>query len=151
MPNTSFGISYRTEINLRGNSSTSRLYDKVPSRLVIGGAARKDGLRGGKDYLVYGVQFERYGAGTRSAKVDRRAQSGFGIGVEYHYSLGSGDLPIRLGYRTVESGGNDFGSRNAITYGVGYRPRDQAYSVDLSFSQSGGKTSFGIGATFRFK
>jgi long-subunit fatty acid transport protein len=150
-PNTSFGISYRSEINLSGNSSTSRLYDKVPSRLVIGAASRRDGFRGGKDYLVYGVQFERYGAGTRSAKLDRKAQSGFGIGVEYHYSLGSGDLPLRLGYRSVESGGNDFGSRNAITYGIGYQPRDKAYSVDLSFSQAGGKTSFGLGATFRFK
>ncbi len=151
MPNASFGISYRSEINLRSNASTSRLYDKVPSRLVIGGAVRKDGMRGGKDFLVYGVQFERYGAGTRSAKFDRRAQSGFGIGIEYHYSLGSADLPIRLGYRTVESGGNDFGSRNAITYGIGYQPRNRAYSVDLSFAKSGGRTSFGIGATFRFK
>ncbi len=149
--NTSFGISYRSEINLRGNSSTSNLYDKVPSRLVIGAASRRDGLRRGKDFLVYGAQFERYGPGTRSAKVDRRAQTGFGIGVEYHYSLGSADLPIRLGYRSIESGGNDFGSRNALTYGIGYQPNNKAYSVDLSFSRSGGKTSFGLGATFRFK
>jgi hypothetical protein len=149
--NMSIGLSYRSEIKLRGNESTAHLYDKVPARLVLGAAIRKDGLRKGQDFLVYGAQLERYSAGTRSLKFDRRAQNAFGLGVEYHYSLPSGEVPIRLGYRSVESGGVDFGGRNAITYGIGYLPRDRAYSLDLSFASSGGRTTFALSASFRFR
>ena len=144
----SVGASFRTEIK----TGSGGLYDKLPARLVFGAAYRKEGMRRSNDFLVVGAQYEHYFKGSRNQKFDRNSQTGIGVGLEYHYVLPGGDeVPVRLGYRTVSSGGVDFGSRNAVTYGVGYTPRTKDFSIDLSFATARGKTDFALSAGFRFK
>jgi hypothetical protein len=150
-PNTSFGLSYRSEINLTGNSSTSDLYDKVPARLLGGVAFRQDGFRGGKDFVIYGAQVMHFFSADNGPDFDRGNQTTAGFGVEYNYSLGSSArIPLRVGYNVVPSGGDGFGNRDAFTFGIGYRPNDGRYTFDINFAnpQHGG---YDIGVALNYK
>ncbi len=140
-PNVSVGASYRSEINLTGNSTTSDLYDKIPARFIGGIAFRQDGFRGGKDFVVYGAQIQHFFSASEGVDFSRKNQTTAGFGLEYNYAFGgSGRIPLRVGYNVVPSGGDSFGSRNAFTFGIGYRPNDAKYTFDLNFAnpQHGG-------------
>lgn len=150
-PNLSYGLSYRSEIDLQGNSETRALYDKIPARLIGGMAYRQDGVRGGRDFLIYGVQVAHYFRTSNGPQFNRKAQTTLGAGIEYNLDRGNARIPIRLGFNAIPGGGDGFGSRNAITYGIGYRPTNGNFGLDLNFAQpeSGGyDISFGL--TYRF-
>jgi len=150
-PNVSFGLSVRSPIDLTNNQETAPIYDRVPGRILAGTAIRRDGLRGGKDFAVLGLQIESFFGGKSSLAFDRNGQTTAGVGLEYSYQLGSARLPLRVGYSAVPSGGDAFGDRNTMTYGIGYRPNDSNYGVDLSWgSSNGGGKDFVIAATYRF-
>lgn len=151
-PNTSLGLSYRSEIKLGNNESTKDIYDKIPARLAAGVSFRKDNVRGSNDYLVFGTEVQYFFSGTSSLVYDRSQQTTLGLGVEYNLVRDSFRLPIRIGYVTVPSGGSGFGSRNEFTYGLGYRPGSSDYSFDLNWgTPEGGGRDFAISATYRFK
>jgi len=59
-------------------------------------------------------------------------------------------VPIRLGYNFVPGGGAGYGDRNAVTFGLGYRPNKDDYTIDLNFAspQHGG---FDLGLTLSYK
>lgn len=150
-PHVSYGLSYRSEINLSGNSETSSLYDKIPARLLGGVAFRQDGLRGGKDFIVYGAQVQHFFSGGNSQVFDRESQTTIGLGLEYSYHTQGFRLPIRLGYNVIPSGGNDFGSRNGFSFGLGYRPNDDRFGIDFNFvSPERGGYDLGISLNYRF-
>jgi len=149
-PNMSFGLSYRSEIDLNDNEDTAALYDKIPARLLGGIAYRQDGLRGGRDFIVYGAQLQHFFAGEDSQVFDRQNQSTFGFGLEYSYQTQGFRIPIRLGYQLVPGGGEDFGPRNAFTFGFGYRPNDNRFGIDLNFaSPEKGGYDMGISLNYR--
>jgi hypothetical protein len=150
-PNVSVGASFRTAMSLSGNPDTSVLYDRIPARFLAGIAARQDGLRTGNDFLVYGAQVQHFFGGRRSELFDRRDQTVLGFGVEYHYALGAAMIPIRLGYNIVPSGGDDYASRNAFTFGVGYRPGGARYAIDFNFAApERGGYDMSVGINYRF-
>jgi hypothetical protein len=150
-PNMSLAASIMTPIDLNGNEETEAFYDRVPGRMLLGGAVRQEGFRGGRDFLVMGGQVEYYYGGRGNLAFDRTDQTGMGVGLEYGYSLGDSTLPLRVGYRALSSGGLDYGPRNAFTYGIGYRPRDGRYGIDFSWSApKEGGYDFGVSATYRF-
>lgn len=150
-PNVSFGLSYRSEINLSGNSDTSSLYDKIPARLLGGVAFRQDGMRGGRDFIVYGLQIQHFFAGESSQIFDRSAQSTVGFGLEYNYQTQGFRIPIRLGYNVIPSGGDSFGSRNGFAFGLGYRPNNNQFGIDFNFvSPENGGYDMGISLNYRF-
>lgn len=150
-PNVSFGLSYRSEIDLNGNDETSGLYDKIPARLLGGIAYRQDGLRGNRDFIVYGLQLQHFFAGKNSQVFDREAQTTAGFGLEYNYHTQGFRIPIRVGYNVVPGGGSDYGYRNAFTFGLGYRPNDNRFGFDLNFAapEKGGY-DIGISLNYRF-
>jgi hypothetical protein len=150
-PNVSVAASVLSPIDLSGNGETSALYDRVPGRLLVGAATRREGFRGGQDFLVVGTQFEYYFGGRGSLGFDRSDQTGLGVGLEYGYQMGTARVPIRLGYRALSAGGDEYGTRNALTYGIGYRPGDGRYGIDVSWAtpQRGGR-DFGVSASYRF-
>jgi hypothetical protein len=152
-PNTSFGFSYRSEIDLDNNTNTAQLYDKIPARLSAGFATRRDGIRGGGDYIVLGAEAHHFFKANRSSLLDRGVdQTTFGVGLEYNYVAGFGRLPIRVGFQAVPSGGNNFASRNSLTFGVGYRPANSDLSVDLNFGKpERGGTDMSLTLSFKFK
>lgn len=150
-PNVSFGFSYRSEIDLNGNSDTASLYDKIPARFLGGVAYRQDGLRGGKDFIVYGLQLQHFFSGGSSQVFDRNAQSTLGFGLEYSYQTQGFRIPLRIGYNVVPGGGDDYGSRNGFAFGIGYRPNDSRFGVDFNFvSPEKGGYDLGISLNYRF-
>lgn len=151
--NMSVGLSFRSEINLTNNDNTSAIYDKIPARLAGGIVLRRDGLRGGRDYLVYGGEVQHYFRGESSPILDRSdTQTTAGIGLEYNYVGAFGRIPVRLGFYAVPSGGHGFRDRNSLTFGIGYRPAGSDLSVDLNFGQpEPGGTDVSISISYRFK
>jgi len=138
-PNITYGLSYRSEIKLNYGGGDVGLIDKLPARLLGGVAIRQDGLRGGKDYIVFGGQAEYYFPAGGTGRLKRDAQTVVGVGAEYNYRMASYRVPIRLGY-SVRSRGNDsdFTSRSAITFGIGYRPISGKYTIDVNFGMPHG-------------
>ena len=150
-PNMSFGVSYRSEIKLNGDDSKPLLFDRIPARLSGGVAYRMDGLRGGNDYVVLGADFQHYFRGQQSIFFDRDPQTVFGLGAEYSYSMGSSRIPVRLGYSFVPAAGNGFAKRNALTFGIGYRPNNSDWGIDLNWAKpQGGGTDMALNLFYRF-
>ena len=150
--NMSFGLSYRTPIDLSANDKTSGLYSRLPGRLMLGGAYRKDNLRGGNDYLVLGADLQYFSGGDGYLAYDRSNQSVFGTGIEYNFVRENMRIPLRLGYVSSSKGGDNYGSRNSFTYGIGYHPADSDYAIDFNWgAPQGSGADFSISATYRFK
>lgn len=148
MPNLSFGASYRTAINLKGDNL---LYSKIPARLEGGVAWRKDGLRHGQDFLVAGVEVQHFFEGNPSPLFDRRPQTMLGFGVEYDYNDSSFRVPLRVGYNYLPSSSFEYGSRNTLTFGIGYRPSNTDWGVDLNFAKpQHGSLDFALSILYRF-
>lgn len=152
LPEWSFGLSFRTPMSLSGNGSTADEYDRIPARLIAGATWRKDGFRNNKDYLLIGGQVESFFGGDSSQFYDRNSQTLFGFGAEYNVGIGSDRVPLRFGFTTVPPGGDGFGSRDAFTFGIGYRMSRLPIGLDLSFAiPENGGTDFSIAASYRFK
>jgi hypothetical protein len=150
-PNVSFGLSYRSEINLQNNPDTAGLYDKIPARLIGGVAMRQDGLRGGRDFIVWGAQVQHFFAGGSSPLFDRDPQTTIGVGLEYNYQSANYRIPVRLGYNVIPKGGSGFGSRDGFTFGVGYRPLDSRFGIDLNFvSPQRGGYDMALSVNYKF-
>lgn len=148
--NTSFGLSVRTPIKLKGGNG-GLIYPRIPGRVAAGIAVRHDGFRRGRDYMVFGGEVQHFFGGDTSNFVDRDKQTVFGIGTEYSYSIGGGRLPIRLGYTFVQAGGAFFGTRNGFTFGLGYRPASSDWAIDLNWARpETGGNDLSIGLSYKF-
>jgi len=134
--NVNLGLSIRTPINLSGNTNTAVYYDRIPGKISAGAAVRKDNFRG-DDYLVYGVQMDAFFRNYRSASLQRKRTVNLGAGLEYNMVRGFGRIPVRLGFSVIPAAGTGFKDRNALTFGVGYRPFSSNLSVDLNFASTG--------------
>lgn len=150
-PNMSFGLSYRSAIDLNDNASTAAYLDRVPARLSGGVAFRRDGVRGGRDFLVYGLQADAFIGGQRNKLISRKDVVALGGGFEYNYHISNFRIPIRLGYQLVPAGGDSFGTRHAVTFGIGVRPMDSNFMLDLNFASPnrGGQLDMAFTATIR--
>ncbi len=150
--NVSFGMSVRSPISLRGGSNGNGLiYSRIPGRAILGLALRRDGFRGGKDYVVFGGELQHFFNGEQSQFVDRNSQTVFGLGAEYNYGLGGGRIPVRLGYTAVQAGGDFFGNRNAVTFGLGYRPSTGDWGLDLNWARpNGGGSDMSLSFSYKF-
>ena len=120
--------------------------------LLLGASMRQDAVRGGQDYIVYGAQLQEFFAGESTPYFDRSNQAVFGVGLEYNHAFESFRMPFRVGYVSSPGGGDGYSSRNTFTFGFGYRPNNNYYSIDLNWaSPQGGGYDFGLAATYRFK
>ncbi|MFN8138808.1 MAG: hypothetical protein U0R49_03305 [Fimbriimonadales bacterium] len=149
--NISFGISYRTPITLNGLEDGEQFAKEIPARLQGGIAFRQDGLRGGKDYLVGGIDVAYFFSGNNGKILQRDAQVSAGLGFEYNWSQSFGFLPIRFGFRTTDGAGDGFGSRDAFTMGLGYRPKMGDYTIDLSLASASGQSRPDVAISMTFK
>jgi len=149
-PNTSWGISVRTPIDLTNNSETSSYYDRIPGRVSVGFATRANGGNGA-DFLVYGAQADYYFGGQENKVIPRKNHLAFGGGIEYNMHRFNGRIPIRLGFSAIPSGGDGFQARNAFTFGLGYRPNNSPLTIDLNIAKPTGKGPFDMafGVTYR--
>lgn len=141
-PNTSIGFAVRTPINISGNKNTATYYDTIPGKISVGFAHRKDGLRGGRDFVVFGAQIDTFYKNERGAAFARKRAVNVGAGAEYNLLRGAARIPIRLGFTAVPEAGNGFRDRNALTFGVGYRPFTRPYSIDLNFAAPSSGSGF---------
>jgi long-subunit fatty acid transport protein len=146
-----FGLSYRSEIDLSNNAKTRAFYDKIPARLSGGVAMRRDGLRGGRDYAVIAGQIDHFFKADRNTIIDRKEQTVFGGGIEYNMAWSGARVPFRLGYQAAPSGGAGFKPRNSVTFGIGYHPNGNAAAFDLNFGiPEGGSVDVGFGISYKF-
>lgn len=152
-PNSIFGLTFHSEINLTGNSNSQDIYDKIPARISAGFATRKDGLRGGRDYLVLGAEVEHlFSGGPSPFGGTRDAQTRLGAGLEYTYNAQFGRVPVRVGYSWVPSAGDHFNDRSGLVYGLGFRPNGSDLSLDLNWGDpdTGGR-DFSFGVSYKVK
>ena len=152
-PNTLFGLSVRSEIDLNGNPGTNDLYDKIPAQINLGFAKRRDGLRGGRDYLVFGAEAQHlFSGGPSPFGGTRDAQTNLGLGIEYSYNAQWGRVPIRVGYNWIPSAGDHFSDRNSLVYGFGFRPNGSNVAVDVNWGDPDvGGRDFSISLSYKVK
>lgn len=150
-PDLSVGLSFRTGIKLKSGGNNPLIYEEIPARLAGGIAIRRDGFRGSKDYMILGIEAQHFFDGSDSQFIDRDPQTVFGFGTEYNYAFGNGRIPIRLGFNFVPSGGSQFGRRNSFTFGLGYRPNNGDWGLDMNWGKpQGGGSDFSIGLNYKF-
>ena len=145
--NVSFGVSYRTEIALEGLGQYS---DTLPARLQGGVIWRVDGLRGGQDYLVGGVDVAYFFESSAGKILSRDNQLSAGFGFEYNRADSRGYISIRTGFRTTERAADGFEGRDVITFGLGFRPKIGDYRIDLNMAAPSGQSNpdFSISMSF---
>lgn len=136
--NLTFGFSARTPIKLNGGGASRDLYSQLPGQFSAGMAIRQDNIGRRSDYLILGVQLDYFFDGKGSDRLMRDDFAAVGAGLEYNYHMGSATIPLRVGYRAVPSGGTGFDDRNTFTYGIGYRPNNQPWSIEMNFSRPNG-------------
>ncbi len=148
--NVSFGASVRTPIKLRGGNA-GLIYNKIPGRVAAGLAFRQDGFRGGRDYMLFGGEVQHFFGGEAAQFVDRTTQTVVGLGTEYNWAMAGGRFPVRIGYSFVPSGGNFYGSRNALSFGLGYRPSTSDWAIDLNWARpQGGGNDLSLSLSYKF-
>ncbi|QYK55616.1 MAG: hypothetical protein KF733_11465 [Fimbriimonadaceae bacterium] len=136
-----FGASIRTPIGLTRNAATGAYNNRIPGKASIGYATRSDFLRNGRDFFAYGAEVDYYFAGDRGGLLDRKDVLAGGVGFEYNTHRWGGRVPFRVGYQFSPEGGRGFSERNALTFGLGYRPDNSDLALDLNFAApSGGGT-----------
>jgi hypothetical protein len=148
-PNLSYGASIRTPIELNGDETTETYLDRLPGRVSLGATARSNRLRNGRDFLLYSARLDYYFGGDTSGIIEREDTIMFGAGVEYNLYEYGGRWPIRVGFNYIPAGGDQFSDRNALTFGVGYRPEGNRLAVDLNLASSdGGGTDLALGLSY---
>jgi hypothetical protein len=148
--NLTFGLSARTPIELDDEGAVS-LNSRIPGRIAAGMAFRQDGLRGGKDYLVWGAEVEHFFSTESSDRIQQESHTAARFGLEYNYAMGNAVIPVRLGYMAIPAGGDDFDNRNTFTYGIGYRPNNRPWMLQVNFGNSnGGARDTAIYVSYRF-
>lgn len=130
---SSIGISAQSPIELSGNDETSAYYDRIPGRLSAGFATRSD--RNNGEYTLFGVQASHYFGGESSAIFPRENYTVWNAGFEHAFSRWNARIPLRFGYTVVPAGGDGFRSRDAFTFGLGYRPVGSEFGIDLSMAK----------------
>lgn len=148
---TAWGISVRTPIDLNGNTETSGIYDKIPGKASFGIGGQLNRFSRGEDFLVWLAQIDYYFGGDEDLLFSRKNYATYGFGFEYNMHRYNARIPVRLGLSILPSGGNGFDSRDALTFGLGYRPIGKPYSIDLNFARAfeSGKMDIGLGITFK--
>jgi hypothetical protein len=137
--NSSFGISLRSPIKLSGFDDLSSFSDSIPARLQAGFLYRKDGLRGGKDYLIGGIDAAYFFKANEGKAFERKGHVSGGIGFEYNLSQRWGWVPLRLGVHATTGGGPGFKQRTVVTFGLGYRPNAGNLWLDLAAATGSGQ------------
>jgi hypothetical protein len=138
-PNTSYGISLRTPIKLSGFDELSSYSGTIPGRLQAGMLYRKDGLRGGKDFLLAGIDAAYFFKANDGKAFERKGHVSGGVGVEYNLSQRWGWVPLRLGVHATSAGGPGFDERTVFTFGLGYRPMSGNFWLDLAAATGSGQ------------
>lgn len=148
-PNTSWGLSIRTPIDLSNNANTQAYYDRIPGKLSFGFASRA--MAAGQDFWVYALQGDYYFGGQENKIIPRKNHLAFGGGVEYNFHRFGGRIPVRFGLSAVPSGGAGFDDRTTFTLGIGYRPNSMPLTIDFNFAKPTGKGPFdmAVGITYR--
>ena len=148
-PNTTLGGSIRTPVKLGSNSFSSPLYSVIPGQISLGLASRAE--KGKNDFLVTGLQGSYYFGGSGSGTFDRSNQLVVGLGAEYNIARDDFTLPIRVGYSRIASGGAQFSDRNTLTFGFGYHPNNNPWSLDVNYGfPRGGGRDFGVLLNYKF-
>jgi hypothetical protein len=148
--NVQFGLSFRSEIKLNGLDDVNSYASAIPARIQGGVAWRVDNLRGGRDYLIGGVDGMYFLPANSGKILKREGQISGGIGFEYNWGQSFGYVPVRIGFRITDKGGDNFGTRDVLTFGVGYRPTKEDFTIDLGFAAASGQSRPDVALSMSF-
>ena len=148
---TQYGLSVRTPINITNNATTAAIYDVIPGKASFGAAGRLKGIGTDQEFMVWAAQVDYYFGGKGTSLLSRKNTLAYGLGLEYNFLRFNARIPFRIGFQGVPAGGNGFSSRDALTFGLGYRPIGQPYYFDLNFARSmkTGKFDIGLGIVYK--
>lgn len=151
IPNTSIGLSLASPITISNSNVLKAYYDKIPARATASIARRMDGMRGGRDYIVFGTSVDAFFGGRSGATYSQRHHFAVGAGLEYNYGMGNARIPVRIGFKGITNPKRPFKEYSAMTFGIGYRPLNGRYSVDLNFGAptGGGGRDMAVGFTYK--
>jgi len=146
-----WGVSLRTPIKLGGNSRGNQVVSSIPGSLSIGTAQRQGVRQGSDDFWIFAAQSDFSFGGSGTDLIDRKTALGYGVGAEYNLLRDDVRVPLRVGYRYVPSTGSLFKDRSELTFGLGYRPVSNDYSVDISMAKplSGGAVDLAVSVAYR--
>ena len=146
------GASIRTPISLRDNDQVTGLYSRIPGRASLGYSGKRGFGGTSQDYLIYALQADYHFGGDKRLPFQRKDRLGWGVGFEYNLNRGGSRWPLRLGYQALASQGLGYSDRNALTFGLGWRPENGRFGIDLNFlrDSKGGPTDAALGITYRF-
>jgi hypothetical protein len=150
--NLMWGFSVRTPISLGGEADTKAYYDRIPGKASLGVAGRRSAGRGdSQDFLTWAAQADYFFGGNSNGVLEREDTFSFGAGLEYNFHRFNARIPVRLGFMSRPGQGRGFGDRDALTFGLGYRPNASDYSIDLNFARpsSGGALDIALGVTYK--
>lgn len=148
---TTWGASLRTPIHLSGSSRGNQVVSTVPGLFSIGAAQRRGVRSNTDDFWIFAAQADLSFGGSGTDLIDRKTVLGYGVGAEYNLMKEGIRVPLRLGYRYVPASGSLFKDRSELTFGLGYRPASNDYSVDFGFAKpvSGGPVDVAVSVAYR--
>lgn len=149
--NSMVGLSVRTPIKLSNNSQTNPYLNKLPGRASLGMATRTEPVGKGRDFFVYGAQLDYFFGSDKGGSFARKDVLGGGVGLEYNLHKFNARIPLRVGYAVVPKGSDNTINRNTFTLGVGYRPEDSNFAVDLNFGMPSGGGGLDLGLSLTYK
>lgn len=146
-----WGLSLRSPIRLEGNGTSGAIIDQLPGKASLGLAGRFDQMGSAQEFLTWAVQTDYFYGGQANKIISRKNTFGLGIGLEYNLFRFNSRIPIRFGYALVPGGGNGFTDRNSFTFGVGYRPTNSNFTLDLNLAKASAANAYDIafGVTYR--
>jgi len=145
-PNLVVGASLRTPIDLKGNDRTALILDQIPGELELSAAMRKER---GDDYMIIGGSLGRTFGADYTQVLQRKGTIFGSAGVEYNKLQGNARIPLRLGYAFSPSQGAGFKDRSGLTVGVGYRPLDKNFGIDLRLGLGSGSYDRALSITYK--
>lgn len=145
-PNLVVGANLRTPIDLKGNDRTALILDQIPGELELSAAMRQER---GDDYMIMGGSIGRTFGADYNQVLQRKGTIFGSAGVEYNKLQGNARIPVRLGYVFSPAQGKGFKDRSGLTLGLGYRPLDQNFGIDLSVGIGSGSYDRALSITYK--
>jgi long-subunit fatty acid transport protein len=134
-----WGVTYRSEMKLRDFGGAAAFGDTVPAKVSFGASyLLLENPRGSNtDFLVGAAQIDHFFKSNSGLADQRDNATNFGLGLQYTLGLHGFLVPVRVGFHSYQAGNDQtFSDENIFTFGLGYRPLDGRWGLNLDFGSS---------------
>lgn len=149
-----FGATFRSEIKLSDFGAADTFAEKIPAQLSGSLSYVLREVKRGEttDYLLGAVQVDHFFAANGGLTAATSDFTNFGLGLSYSLSWRGASIPVRVGFHNYQSGGSSlFSNEQVFTFGLGWRPTDSLYSIDLDFGSSNRHSGMDVSLAFGYR